>query len=245
LTIAIAPALGYLVAFLYQVGYSQRLQIPTEFIDVGLRDILVATVGIGLLLLNVMSLVDVSRGWLKIDRPGKRRVFRIVIVVVLFGIPLLLMALTEGGWAFWFVALVVLLLSLDILVPLWTQRHTKGFWNKMEADRDSSATTKQQPLVGQLSDRYGMFVVYIFIAIFVVFFLSYAYGVTRAGSKVNYLTLPSSREVVLAIYSDKAVVAPYSGHRFSRAFRIVKLGDDPTDQFRVQRVGPLKAKSLN
>jgi hypothetical protein len=243
LAIAIAPGLGYLLVFVYHLAFSEVLHIPTEFIEVQLRDLLIATVAVGLLLIISMTFADLTRGWLKVDRPGKRRVLRHTIAIVVFGIPLSLMALNKGGWALWLVPLVMLVMTSDILLPIWTKRHTKGFWNKMEADHNLRNTEKPI-LLQQLSERSGLPIIYMYIFLFALFYLSYTYGVLEAQTKVNYLILPKSHEVVLVIYGDKAIVSPYSGHEFSRTFRIVKLGDSSTDEFRVQPIGPINAESL-
>src|SRR5438270_7814696 len=58
--IASAPAAGYVVAWIYQYGYAQRLAIPIEFIEVRAQNVLIATLslaGIALFLAQPISLV--------------------------------------------------------------------------------------------------------------------------------------------------------------------------------------------
>ena len=71
---------------------------------------------------------------------------------------------------------------------------------------------QRQTVLKQVSAKYKVPAVTVFIALVYISFLAFCFGLTSAGYKTGYLTLASSHEAVLATYGDKAIVAPYNNH---------------------------------
>lgn len=132
LLVAVAPGFGYLLVFIYKLAYAAKLGIPTEFIEVGLKDTLVATILVALLLINVMNLYDIGRGWFERLHPdGKLLAVQNAVILSMVMLPWILAS--RGSWLELgiFLSLTVLLAAYVYLWPLWSQRKLQGYWNKL------------------------------------------------------------------------------------------------------------------
>lgn len=238
--LAVAPGFGYLLVFVYQVGYAQWLGVPTEFIQVGLKDTLVAALLIIFLLLTAINFLDMSRSW-NSDHPARQFAIHHTVAMVVLAGPVLLLGLVGRQFGFlWFLS-VPLVLEVDILVlPLWSQRKLDGYWTKISSHhiRQRIPTT-----LDRLSEKYRFPITYICLAIIGLIYWAYSLGLYSAVNKEQYLMLPDSREIVLAVYNDKAILASYRGHKVLSSYRIIKLGDDANVRFQLEDIGHLQGES--
>ncbi len=245
LLIAVAPGFGYLLVLVYQLAFADRLGIPRDFIDVSFKDTLVASIMVALLLLNTMNMIDVSRAWFERLHPsGKRHAVRNVILLAVFAVPFILASRGMDLQIQLFLVLVGVMVVRLYLFPLWSERTVPGYWNKLDADTERRHRRQQKSILAQVSRKYQVPASALFGVLFLLFYLTFFGGAIKAAYKTEFLTLPSSHEVVLVIYDDKAIVAPLRDQEFLSSFRIVRLGDDAATQFRLERIGPLKPRPV-
>lgn len=91
LTIAIAPGLGYMLAFVYQLGFAKEMHIPMELIQIELRDVLLTTVALFLIVPIAYNAIDQFASFNMPQHPGKRLALGFAILAVtLIGPPIMI-----------------------------------------------------------------------------------------------------------------------------------------------------------
>lgn len=233
LLLAAAPGYGYLLAYLYRRGFAERMHIPLEFIQVGLQDLLLTTaVGIFLLFCLGRPMAAIYFRMLKgADTSNQRLVLRAAASwLVLAGSYALIyrrhLERVTVGVGF---ATLIVLLSL---------------WSTWTLPNNTKARPPSADLDDRLFQRFGRSTVLSIFALFFVATVSYALGDAAALDRAEYLVTPSGQEVALAVYGDRAILAPYQGRRFDNKFRVLNLTDTPPTELETRRVGPLRPREI-
>jgi hypothetical protein len=239
--IAATPFAAYTIAFVYHAGYAKFFGIPTELIYLDLKMVLIA----GFPLVLVASLLfGISFGFWGFWPEGKRHhpiYRRAQMVFPGFALLIVLIAIHGPEWHAWLGALlaVVAILVLSFLGPLLTQRGKKPFVQKM-ADHDAAQrhdSILEFYLQGGLRTSL-LALVWLAIASQI----AYDIGAFRAQNQVQFFVRSTSPEtVVLAIYGDNLVAAPFDRVKktVEKGIVVLRVTDTPNVAMRLEQVGPL------
>ncbi len=243
LLIAAAPGFGYVLAFVYELGFANAMKIPVDFIRLDLRDILLATVVLGLVLLLLVIAIDFVFGYIKLpERFGTRALFSISVLWVAFVGPQAVIYRHHPMKVLPFALGMALPCALPFLFPLIRHRQLDGYWNRLEDFLRSAwgPTGRFHPPSRRLRDRYGPAPGILIVGLILLYVNTYLAGDASALDTSTYLVSSSTQEVVLRIYGDRVILVPYHGSHFSTAFRIADLTGAPSQRLEVRHVGPLR-----
>lgn len=134
LLIAGVPAAGYWLAFLYELGYCIYFDIPAQFVDIGLLNVLIAIVGFA----GFLAMIHLYGGLFYtlsgiFHRAIRTALFRVAVIFCAIAGISIVFRLTEAQ----FIGSAILFGGFhafgEFVFPLITQRKIKGYINKLEA----------------------------------------------------------------------------------------------------------------
>lgn len=241
----IAAAIGYTMAYLYELGYCSAFGIPSEFIQLQSTNI-IATVSrvfisfyllfwVGFALLLYVN--SPSRGPLT---PIRRRM--LIIAFVLLGYIAFALGY-QRAFQEWYLAIVLLVYFALVLfvVPRWTRKDVTGGYIAKLAAQDEADRQAPDPLAF-ITKRIGWATIGILFFLAAVLLLSYLNG-EDAATRQEYFLVPSTDKdsVVLRVYGDRLICTQLderSNEPNGRLF-VLKLDDEPRPVLSLQKVGPL------
>lgn len=246
--IALSPitaAIGYTMAYLYELGYCGVFGIPSEFIQLQSTNI-IATVS--RVFLSFYLLFWVGFGLLLyVNSPSRRPLtpIRRRLLIIAF-ILLSYIAFAFGYYrAFqeWYLAMPLLVYFALVLFvgPLWTRKNVTGGYIAKLAAQDEADRQAPHPLAF-ITKHIGWATIGILCFVLAVLLLSYLSGEDTA-TRQEYFLVPSTNTdaVVLRIYGDRLICTQLdeqSNEPDGRLF-VLQLDDEPRPVLSLQKVGPL------
>jgi hypothetical protein len=241
LTIAIAPGLGYILAFVYQLGFADEMHIPVQLIRVELGDLLRATVVLFALVAMSLFFVDVVSQWLRMPvHPAQRDALKVVVVICMSLLPPTIVYRNHLDRVQFLWITVAAFIAFVLLPPVVYPRKVKGYWERARIWHSHGPAPRQPSLSDRFRRIYGSQPLLVLVLVLMIYLNAYAFGSASALDRKEYLTVAQTKEVVLNIYGENAVMAPYNGDAFSNTFRIVNLHDSPDIKLELRRIGPLR-----
>jgi len=239
LLVTAAPAVGYLVAWVHELGYDQAFQVPTTLIAPQLGSVLAATVVLVLSLMVIFALVELYQSFRGPGPPGpiESRVLVIVGAAVLIGLVL------DGNWSgHWDLKATLIwaafVLAIGLVAFASGIRHPRSFRERLRlADR---RVARPSVVVTAVVGQIGEVASFLIAGVFLVGFAAYALGGFQAQTQTDFLVSGTSPpEVVLAIDGDTVVLAPFdqSKHVIRPEFDVLKIGAQAL-HLRWMKVGP-------
>lgn len=240
--IAATPFVGYLLTYVYDVGYLTVFNAPTEFISLGLSDIL---------WWSLVFFATASVGWCFVApfvigaQPGavQRLIFQYG------GTPFMLVVVVVGALIFRHHLKVVIglaayagvMLAVVILVPLLTQRDVRGFRAKFAAQREHDIST--ETLFDSMIQRVTFPLAFVILGLVFAGILSFALG-TAAGLDQTTFSVNTKQPhlIELRAFSDRVIWARLDDrtHRIV-SFTLEPISADHPVSVRHARLGHIKA----
>lgn len=225
--LAAIPAGGYWTAYLYELGYCNFFEIPPELIDISINSILLNSLAVlGIAILMVFAVDFIGKLMVGVSSAVKGSLYKLIFIYFI-------------GYGFYFsfgrsqtelkIFLTIFALPMiikDFVWPLWSQRHIKGFGNKVAAakKRDfeyDSATDK-------IANKIGIEAFLVCGALYVISILSYLAGGYGASSETEFLSAKAKPNYILARkYGESWVAVRFDETKkiFYPDFQILKLED--------------------
>lgn len=213
LLLAVIPFIAYLFTFIYQAGYLQAFQIPSQFVSITIVDVF----NIGGKILSViflaLGLINLFSSFLPKKIPDSLAE-RIRGLLLLFILSYPFLFLFEWGTVsnIVLVALIVVI-SIMFLPPLVSRKYKGTYLQKME--KLTGETGKDSnPWEGNLLDRAVDFIghnafvtiMYLLLGIYVIYYAGIA---AAQKQEIFYVANTSPESVVLFMNSEKIVSAPF------------------------------------
>lgn len=226
--IGIASLLGYLLTYVFQMGFASYFSIPIEFINIGLNEILFTTT-LAILIIYITTTLS-----LFFSKAKFKKLFRFLTLVFLI---VLIILLRNSA----FLIFVFILTIAFVLSPLFqSQFHSKKL---IIETRTIETKTKANTFFEQYLLENSFF---LFIIPFVIIF-AYIFGILNAQLKHSFLTAKTNTNteiVVLAIYDNSIICAPLDRRNKTIEERLFIFNKDSEDIsiLKLERVGPLKVK---
>ena len=235
--LAVAPGIGYLIVWIHDFGYANHFHIPAALIAPQIGEVITTAIGLAIVIGLAFGLVD-SYLYIRQNRVGpvEARLWMLAGVALLFALVLYSAWGAPWDWmatALW--AAIVLFLSVPIVGPA-VLRDRRG--------NSEPQGSRHLPLLTAVTRQVGPVPLILGVAVLVIMQGAYDLGISDAqGQAVFLVSEVSPPEVVLAIWGDTVVLAPFdnSTHLVSRDFDIVKIGSQPLHLTRMP-IGPLKTQ---
>lgn len=242
--VAASPVIGYGLAFVYELGFCQVFDIPTEFITLNLTSVFIAA---GSLIGIVLILYWFAELFLMLVPARKPPLFRelvFLLILLLFNLGFIIL-----WWGMWerviYVIFTLIFFAMLLFVfPLITQKGKGSYIEKLQAQRKRDLET---PMVifesfVRLIGRKTFLIIFVLVCL--VFF-SYIAGDAKAIKQEEFL-IPSTypQAVVLRIYGENMICAPFDGEKkeIQKSFFIIRMTDEPRPMLQLQKIGPLRVK---
>ena len=239
--IATSPIVAYLFTYEYEAGFCNVFGIPVQFISIDLATTFFVILGLYTLFFNMLLFGNLIFMFLDKSHPIYRRLtITLVFFLLFFLAPIYLYGIHMWREWIWFACIFGFLALLLFVFPLLTQRHKGSFIDKLQAQ----AEVDRQPvtILDYLFLSLGLKVTLIISSLLIGLLLSGLMGRASAIKQNEFLVTSSSPElVVLRIYKDKLICAPFerTTKKIQKSFIILKAGDDPKLMLRSEKVGPL------
>jgi hypothetical protein len=234
LVVAAVPAVAYLVAYVYEVGFAMRFGIPLDFIRVSLTRVLAiasALLGYGVAMLAMSEYMAALYRWME-DRWSIIFLVAGFVTVFLMSYVVMDKRLSEALVSLMIVIIIYLSVLMFTSLP---QNPQSGLLKKVIA-----------PSIIKLPNgsRIPRLKLYILVALLILFpSASWLEGLDRAQGLTSFLVTPRSPEmVVLRTYGDEMICAPFDRdtREVYQSFVVLKVGDDPNLMLHYEEVGPLR-----
>ncbi|HUU46290.1 MAG TPA: hypothetical protein VM118_11225 [Acidobacteriota bacterium] len=247
LIIAGLPAFSYALAYAYEEGYCSVFNIPAQFIEVGLSDVLLALgalisgVSVVFLTANLLYMWFLPRA---LSSPLGRSLARISLVALLILGIIVLSALRPmeliiyGGLFLFFIV-------MELLFPLLTQRKEQSYSAKLAGQEEIEG--RVDTLYDLLNRSMGRQAMTLVFSVILLLACSFYAGVGRARRQQDFLMpVGAPNFVVLRQYSDRFIMGRLSGdgNMLAAEFRIEPLAGSNVrfpESFQLKRIGPLVA----
>jgi hypothetical protein len=241
LLIGLASAGAYLFSFYYEKGYASVFKIPTAFIDVSLRTILLfGAISFGLFLL-FFPLADLLVQFsLRNSNPTLRRAISPLIpLIFLLWIEIYLFGIQE--WLRWgpFALGLIIVLIFFFVFPLVVQKGS-NFSDKLKAQEEVDA--KFPGVFTVIGKNFGKEFVILIIALIYGIIISESIGVSEAIRQKEFLITNTNPEmVVLRIYGDNLICAPFDRDSgiVETNFMVLKVPTDTGLKLKLENIGSL------
>jgi hypothetical protein len=252
LIIASIPIIAYTVIFIFESGYTSAFEIPQEFIA---SDLTAALIVSGFLLTTALASYFFSNIIFMITsavpEPIARRLRRL-FPPLLISFVLSLMYGTLWGWKSWaFVGCsLAIVIIVEFLTPAITQRGKGSYFEKLEArDQQRKKLLMKEPetITDVLKKRLGVDIGLFLFLLLVGGFLIHNAGRSKALTQRTFLVTNTSPEmVVLRIYGDKMVCAPFdrTTREVDQSFVILKIAEDSHLMLHREEIGPLSSRGV-
>lgn len=245
----LAAPIGYAAAYLREWGFCSVFGIPIEFIQLNITTVLIAiTSGVGVLFL-LFWFADLfytfsQQRKLKNFGPIRRRLSFDLLVLSFFGCFLALFPPLIDGWPL-LVYFLVILIFIQFVMPLITQRKITGYISKLETQ---DRVEREAPvLLDYFIKRAGITIISLGILVLLFLSVMFVVGYNTAVRQTDFL-VPSTNEdlVVLRIYGENLICAQYDieTREVYKTFIVIKLDDEPRPQLRLVRLGPLTSPEI-
>lgn len=245
----LAAPISYGAAYLRESGFCSVFGVPYEFIQLNTTTMLIAiTSGVGVLFF-LYSFADMlytlsQEGKQKKSGPVRRRVYFNLFSLIFLGFLSALFSPLRQTWPLMLPFLIAFVLA-QFVAPLITQRHVRGYVNKLEAQ---DRLEKESPvLLDYLIRRAGITAVSFGLLLVLFLCTMFFVGYNAAERQTDFL-VPSTHQnwVVLRIYGDNLICAPFDlkAKEVEKTFSIIKLGDEPRPQLRLVKLGPLVSPKI-
>jgi hypothetical protein len=243
-----APGIGYLLTWTNELGYADQYQIPVNLIAPQLGNVLSTTLGFAIatfLIFGLMFIFDTRIvRWVRGPiGPIEQRVLALV-VLALVGIVL---AIYQRSWyVVLFIPAALAFIAVSMFLP--AIRGGPGRVERLRlADKAAEAAGRKVPtplVLQELLKRVGPLWLTLGVIVLASCVLAYGAGLFAARTQLEFPVVNSpTPEVVLAIYGDTVVLAPFdrSKKTVKPEFDIVKIGSGPL-HLHMQTVGPLSTQ---
>jgi hypothetical protein len=228
LLIAGTPLVGYALAYAHERGATSVYHIPSQFIAVDIASALAAALSVFLAALAGMSTVNLLYVFFptRASPAIQVRALFLGLAIVVF---VILNLTYQGHWLewIWIPVSMVGFVGLLSVVPLITERKTKGYRAKLQAAHERSETSGREPDVyNWLSSVVGHGKFLLVAGLLLALALAYATGRASSFRARDHLVIKGPRPlVVLRTYGHTVIAARFdpAGQCITGEFRIFDL----------------------
>jgi hypothetical protein len=239
--IPIAVALGYTVAYLYELGYCNAFGVPTEFISPDATHVLIA---VGKVFLSAVALFWTIYVFITMTAKPKRSgpIRRRLILLMTIGVIYIAFAIDyPSARREWYLIIPIyfIFIFMFFIAPAIAFRRTKGYRRRLIVqDRRNVAAN---PL-NYIEKHVGRSVVIILLLLVPWILLPYSTGQTDAVEQTRFL-VPSTYQnsVVLRIYGENLICADLDphNHHLTGSFFMMRVSDEPKPHLSLRDIGHL------
>lgn len=240
--LAAIPAMGYWVAFVYELGYFNYFDLPRSFIEIALNSILLNSLSVvSGLILFIIVFDFIRKAMSGVTEALKYTLYKLLLVYFLvFGFGIVFdKPINE-------IRILLLILAgpiilKEILWPLWSHRHVPGFGNKIVAAKKKDF--EFDSVTDKIAEKTGANLFLLLMFIYLISIFSYLAGGYQANKQEYFLTSEAKPNYVLIRkYADTwlALKIDLESNEFHKTYELV-----PTDKisaFSSTNIGKLKTR---
>jgi len=241
--LGLITALGYICAFCYEKGYCDFFNIPHDFISISISSIIVAISAVSIILAGLFFTIE----FLMLTEAGRKTaVGRRIRILMYPTLPVIFCIFLGVSWKLWilFVPLLIFFTLIEFGYPLLTQRHVKGFINKLVAQDIHELKHPKPTLTTKIASTVGERGIVLIITLIWLPFVSSSIGTRDARQETQFTVInvknSPTKLVVLRLYSNKLVCAPLdiNNKKVTRELHILNLDSQEIILEKV-KIGPL------
>lgn len=245
--ITLLSALAYATYFMVQLGYFNYFGVPSDFISISLTNIVGTLVGIFILLTFIFLLLNGITTL--IPDSLNIHIYNLLKNYLKLGVYFgLIFILTETNDIIEYIIIAFYLLCLlsSFIIPIFTQRKIKGYWNKIIESQKKIQTRECYEGNGKYTITKYLFerapFIPILILIFIVLsFFAYNFGTTQARTQKSFtvIELENSNDFVLfGLYNGKLITSELDKDGYLEGVYLKESNDNM--KYLEKEIGPLQ-----
>lgn len=240
--LASIPALGYWVAFVYELGYFKYFDLPRSLIEIALNAILLNSLSIVSGLLFFAIVFDFIRRTVSgVTEKLKFTLYKLLFVYFLvFGFGLVFDRPIHEIQILLLVLAVPIILK-EILWPLWSHRHIEGFGNKVAAAKKKDFELEFDSGTDKLAEKIGAAPFSVLAFIYLISIFSYLAGGYQANKQEYFLTSKEKPNFILVRkYTNNwlALKVDMDSREFHKTYELIPA--NKISEFSSTNIGKLK-----
>jgi len=232
------PAVAYWLAYIYEYGYCKYFEIPIEFIDVSLKNILVCAFAIVVFYFYTSNISELFWSFTKnIPHIIKTKLKRTVYPAA-WGIAIAIVFKVHLKFIFIYLALFVSSVFIyEFILPLITHRKLATYTEKLEkAQSDDFAYDSYTDV---FASRIGILNFRILFKLMGLTILVMFLGSLGGALKTNFMVSSAEDKIVLKIHESNFLAAEYDKYNNSYKLSFTLLNNEQLGQFNYKKVGKL------
>jgi hypothetical protein len=243
--VAISPAIGYFIAFLYEQAYFGYFGIPSDFIIIDWAHVLSGMVSLitfsSVLFIIIMFPAILRTTGIKIKSIIGDRLIWIACLLV-FVIMLSLQYYTNAPYIYILYVLPLLFCLQFFVLPLISKRNVSGYETKL-LEQDKTDAKKYHDNNPEWIRRYAPLINYSIMLLFIVVFTAILQGRQDAVIQKEFLVFTGSpNTVVLNATQNQLICVELNPDKktYDDVFTIKALSTDSGTTLQLNSIGPLK-----
>lgn len=243
--LAAIPALGYWVAFVYELGYFSYFELPGTFVEVALNSILLNSLSVVTGLGAFLIIIDFIRRIMS----GVTEALKFTLYKLLFAYFLVY------GFGLVFnrshkeIQILLLIIALpiiwrEVLWPMWKYRHLNGLGNKVTAAR--AKDFEFDSAIDKITDKTGATPFLLLAFIYLVSIFSYLAGGYTANKQTSFFISDEKPNFVLVRKYEEnwlTVKVDLENGIVLKTYELIPI--DTIKTFSKRNIGRLKALKEN
>ena len=183
--LAVIPALGYWVAFVYELGYFSYYELPSNFVEVALNSILInslsVVIGLGVFLIIIDFIRRIMSGVAEALRSTIYKLLFAYFLVFGFG---LVFDRPHKEIQILILVLVLPIIWREVLWPMWKYRHLNGLGNKVAAAK--AKDLEIDSFIDKITETTGAAPVLVLVFVHLLSVFSYLAGGYSANKQASF-----------------------------------------------------------
>jgi hypothetical protein len=244
--------LGYVLAFLYEEGYTRYFKIPSELIKLDLINIFIFIFYLLSLIFTIYLIINTCYKYVCTRQSIVQRAFLRLVPYLLFFLAIQLITINTKTWKFinWIVAIAFLITIFnEFVLPIITQRGKGSYYQKLQLveERHNKSNFREPNILDiMIPTKYISIYSKVLNVIFILGLFLMAtniLGNANAERKEEFLVMRDSEHIaVLKIYGDKYICAPFdpNSKTFADSLYIFNFAKKDDLKLDWEKIGPLK-----
>jgi len=199
LLVSFVTALGYVTAYLRELAFCKYFSIPNQFIELTTPTIIYSTLVLMLYLVIVAHIITAIISTFNFNNVYVKKFFKYFMIWWIFQLNRIAFDPPDKWTNYAILVFILSLLVDDFLLPLRTQKHIKGYTNKISADAVRLANSEHKSPI--LIERLGSVLCHNYLWLITVpyFAMVFSYGIGRSDAKTqdNFLVTKSVNPTII------------------------------------------------
>ena len=244
--IAFIPIAAYVIAFIYEHGYTSYFGIPWELINISLTNVLILAAALLFISLFLFQIIVLINTMLSLWNNVLIRWLKNHLMLFMSFLILIIIARDWKLTCFLLAFLFLIFIIPDIILPIFPWDKSTYFQRLCALEKKELEEKKKKSITLDLAEYLGRETILFYILFCFIAISAHALGGVNAQKQGSFFILKEpSEKVVLRIYGDNLICNTFTRgtNILKRELLIKKIGSDTEMLLQYEKVGPFKLEN--